>query len=65
MCHKTLFLRENKDGEMNKLKTISHGREIMINTFLYPNSITYLMVKLCVLFLAVLLYLMFTATPVT
>ncbi len=36
----------------------------MINTFLYPDSITYLIVKLCVLFLAVLLYLMFTATPV-
>ncbi|EHJ12713.1 hypothetical protein CWATWH0003_2639 [Crocosphaera watsonii WH 0003] len=37
----------------------------MINTFLYPNSITYLIVKLCVLLVAVLLYFMFTATSVT
>lgn len=37
----------------------------MLSTFLYPDSITYLIVKLCVLFLAVLLWLMVTATPVT
>ena len=37
----------------------------MIRTFLYPNSVTYLIVKLLVLFVAVLLYLIFTATPVT
>ncbi len=37
----------------------------MINTFLYPDSITYLVIKLCVLFLAVMLYLVVTATPVT
>ena len=44
-------------------KDDSPGRDIMINTFLYPDSITYLIVKLCVLFLAVVLYLMLTATP--
>jgi hypothetical protein len=37
----------------------------MMNTFLYPDSIAYLVVKLSVLFLAVLLWLMMTATPVT
>ncbi len=37
----------------------------MIHPFLYPDSITYLIVKLCVLFLAVILYLVVTATPVT
>lgn len=37
----------------------------MINTFLYPDSISYLIIKLSILLFAVILYLIATATPVT
>lgn len=36
----------------------------MFNSFLYPYSLTYILVKLIVLVLAVLLWLMLTSAPV-
>ncbi|AFY76134.1 hypothetical protein Ple7327_0704 [Pleurocapsa sp. PCC 7327] len=36
----------------------------MLNSFLYPDSLTFLIVKICVLILAILVWLVFTSAPV-
>jgi hypothetical protein len=36
----------------------------MLSSFLYPDSLTYIIVKISVLILAVLLWLVFTSAPV-
>jgi hypothetical protein len=37
---------------------------MLLNTFLYPDNLTYLLVKICVLILVILLWLFFTPAPV-
>jgi hypothetical protein len=52
------------ERESNLLISLDKEGKMLLNTFLYPDNLTYLIVKICVLILVILLWLFFTPAPV-